>query len=512
MSLDSTETQSLLHQIRDSFRVRENDKPIYLDIGGDHYQRVSSPQHQVIFGRRGSGKSCLFVYCLNQSKEAGENNFIYVGMDQFKTLKFPDILTSILIDIFNQLPGAKRKWWWPFGTNKVQATLLELQDTLDTAFEETVEEERRQKSSGKGSLKALEDTFELSGERTKERSVKSKFNRQKQDFLERHLPQYKRAIKESIPSRDHKINVLLDDYYLVNIHLQPDVVDYLHRLFRDTNLYLKIGTIRHRTKLRRYEDQTIGVELNQDIEEINLDKTLDTLRQTQDYLVAILDEMGRSLGISSVSNELFNSDAAHALTLASGGVPRDFLNIFVEAVSLSVRNGKTDRLTPTFIYKAAALQAIPNKRRNLSEDAGVSDAPALEAAFADIVTFCLKEKKKTAFLVSSDDVQNMTAEHEMLQQLVDFKLIHLIDQNTSAASGRPGRYSAYTLDAALFMAPRKRNIEIVEFWIQDAHRGSKGVRESPIYPLQRIKANQSPSQLEAVLEEVDSLPTEPETA
>ncbi|PZW79121.1 hypothetical protein DFS21_10719 [Pseudomonas sp. 2848] len=512
MSLDSTETQSLLHQIRDSFRVRENDRPIYLDIGGDHFRRVSSPQHQVIFGRRGSGKSCLFVYCMNQSKEAGENNFIYVGMDQFKTLKFPDILTSILIDIFSQLPGAKKKWWWPFSTNKIQAALSELEKTLDTAFEESIEEESRKKNSGKGTFKPKDSLIEFGAEASNELSVKSKFSRQKQDFLERHLSQYKRAIKEAVPTRDHAINILLDDYYLVNNSLQPDVIDYLHRLFRDTNLYLKIGTIRHRTKLRRYENQTIGVELNQDIEEINLDKTLDTLRQTQDYLVAILDEMGRTLGINSVSGNLFNADAAHALTLASGGVPRDFLTIFVEAVSLSVSSGKTDRLTPTYIYKAAASQAIPNKRRNLSEDAGVTDAPALEAAFADIISFCLKEKKKTAFLVSSDDVHAMAAEHEMLQQLVDFKLIHLIDQNTSAASGRAGRYSAYTLDAALFMAPRKRNIEIVEFWLQDAHRGSKGVRESPIYPLQRIKLNQQNIELEAVLGEVEELPSEPETA
>lgn len=448
---------------------------------------------------------------MNQSKTAGEDNFIYVGMDQFKTLKFPDILTSILIDIFRQLPGAQRKWWWPFGNTKIRIALLELEKTLDTAFEESIEEEIRKKEKAKSGIKTPQGFAEATGERSSERSVKSTFNRKKQDYLERHLPQYKRAIKEAVSLKDHAVNILLDDYYLVNSSLQPDVIDYLHRLFRDTNLYLKIGTIRHRTKLRRYEDQTIGVELNQDIEEINLDKTLDSLRQTQDYLVAILDEMGRALGISSVSAELFNVDAAHALTLASGGVPRDFLNLFVEAVSLSIRNGKTDRLTPTYIYKAAASQAIPNKRRNLSEDAGVSDAPALEAAFADILTFCLKEKRKTAFLVSTEDVQSMPNEHEMLQQLVDFKLIHLIDQNTSAASGRPGRYSAYTLDAALFMAPRKRNIEIVEFWIQDAHRGSKGVRESPIYPLSRIRTNPSQSQLEVVLNEVDNLPTESES-
>src|SRR5690606_3835962 len=132
--------------------------------------------------------------------------------------------------------------------------------------------------------------------------------------------------------------------------LQPYVVDYLHRLFRGTDAYLKIGSVRHRTLLRTHEGQTIGVELAQDVEEISLDKTFESFEETNSYLHSMLAEMG-AVGHNGMDvARLFNGDAPRALTLASGGVPRDFLNIFVDAIDMSVRAGKVDRLTPTYIY------------------------------------------------------------------------------------------------------------------------------------------------------------------
>jgi hypothetical protein len=68
---------------------------------------------------------------------------------------------------------------------------------------------------------------------------------------------------------------------------------------------------------------------------------------------------------------------------------------------------------------------------------------------------------------------------------MDFRLIHVVEPDTSAASGRPGRYEAYTLDFSLFMEPRRRNIEIVEFWKIDDNRRRTGIREAPVYPLPR---------------------------
>ncbi len=99
--------------------------------------------------------------------------------------------------------------------------------------------------------------------------------------------------------------------------------------------------------------------------------------------------------------------------------------------------------------------------------------------------FCLKEKRKTRFLVSQDEAQRHAREHDMIQQLMDFKLVHVVEPDTSAASGRDGRFEAYALDFSLFMEPRRRSIEIVEFWRrgEDSHR--LGVRELPVYSLER---------------------------
>lgn len=507
MELDSSSAKELVHLIRDSFRVRANHDPLYVEVGNS-LKRISSNQHQVVFGRRGSGKSCLFVHVLRQSENGGSHRALYVGIDALKRLPFPDILTRILISIFEQLPGAKRPWWLFFKRqSKVERTLRELRTLLDLALTSEVErtiKEGSKKQVGFGNKGAVDIT--LGGETSNSTDTKEQFRRDKLEHLERHLEDFKRAIIDSLPEQESGLYVLVDDFYLVQRNVQPDVVDYLHRLLRDTNAYLKIGTIRHRTSLRRHDGQTIGVELGQDVEELSLDRTLESFKDTQNYLVSMLDELGKTVGVTNASTDLFNQDAAHALTLSSGGVPRDFLNIFSDAVDLSISKGKTDRLTPTYIYKAAAQISLPNKRKNLSEDAGV-DAQLLERAFADLVGFCLKEKKRTCFLVSREDAQAMAAENETLQQLMDFKLIHLIDPDTSAASGRAGRYSAYTLDAALYMEPRLRNIEVVKFWEQDEQWRAIGVRESPTYPLLRIREalnaeDKSSDKLGSVLEQI----------
>lgn len=487
MTLDSPNVKELVHLIRDSFRVRENHNPIYIEIG-DNLRRFSSAQHQIIFGRRGSGKSCLFVHFLRQCEHEGSCEALYVGIDSLKRLPFPDILTRILISVFDQLPGARRPWWLFFKRpSMIEHTLREFRALLDSAVTSSIERTTKDASKKTANLGA-KNTLDigLGGETSTSTAITEQFRRDKLEYLERHLEDYKAAIKSAIPSNSPALYILLDDFYLIKRNVQPDVLDYLHRLLRDTNAYLKVGTIRHRTTLRRHEGQTIGVELGQDVEEISLDRTLETFRNTQTYLASMLDALGKSVGVSSAM-ELFNPDAAHALTLASGGVPRDYLNIFSDAVDLAVSKGKTDRLTPKFIYKAAAQISLPNKRKNLSEDAGV-DAQSLERVFADLVSFCLREKKRTCFLVSRDQAQTMAPENEILQQLMDFKLIHLVDPDTSAASGRSGRFSAYTLDAALFMEPRLRNIEVVEFWDQDDQRRPVGVRESPTYSLERITA------------------------
>jgi hypothetical protein len=82
MSLDDQRIDKLIALIKNSFRVRPNQDPIYVDIGG-HLSRVGSPQIQVIFGRRGSGKSCLLVHFHN--KAASHDAYsAYIDADEWE--------------------------------------------------------------------------------------------------------------------------------------------------------------------------------------------------------------------------------------------------------------------------------------------------------------------------------------------------------------------------------------------------------------------------------------------
>ena len=63
MSLTNPSLDKMIGLIRDSFRMRANTQSFYVDIG-DNLARIGAQQHQVIFGRRGSGKSCLLMQYL----------------------------------------------------------------------------------------------------------------------------------------------------------------------------------------------------------------------------------------------------------------------------------------------------------------------------------------------------------------------------------------------------------------------------------------------------------------
>jgi hypothetical protein len=329
--------------------------------------------------------------------------------------------------------------------------------------------------------------------------------------IENRLADYKAAIQEALHDSDVESGVfIIDDFYLISREVQPDVIDYVHRLLRDTDLFFKVGTVQHRTTLVRDTGLHQGVQSFADVDGLNLDRTLEDLDQTSAYLEAMLRELAKSKGIDDVLT-IMSEEARKDLTLLAGGVPRDYLNIFVGGLALARAAPNRRRITPTDLRKAAVALSNETKLRDLRADAGGVD-PALEGVFVDLVRFCLSEKRKTAFLVPHDQIQADPDTHELIQQLMDFKLIHLVEPSTSAASGRPGRFAAYTLDFSLFMEPRRRNIEIVKFWETDDQRRRVKLREAPVYDLSRaaaIKEGSGGARAEDALKIADEVEPDP---
>ncbi len=375
--LDSPEVRQLQNMIKDSFRVRQNDRPLYVDIGG-HLSRLGAAQHQVIFGRRGSGKSCLLVHYLNESRPSDVLP-VYVLADEYKRLTYPDILIRLLVEILEGIP-VRARWLKRLTRRDIPTRRLatDLRKLLDMADESAVVEATQQASNeSMGTTLGRPGVVSAAGTISKESAwgKTSAFKERKLDTLERHLRDYKAALRDAIRSTHSSRGCLLiDDFYLIPREWHPDVLDYLHRLLRDTEMYMKVATIRHRTRLLRNYPQAVGLELSQDVEEISLDWTLEDLGATQEYLGQMLASMAKAAGIPNALTQLFNADGLQELTLASGGVPRDFLNTFVTAVDASISEGNTRWLTPKYIYKGAGRLAYQTKLKNLREDASADSA------------------------------------------------------------------------------------------------------------------------------------------
>lgn len=503
--LNDKKVENLKNLIKDSFRVRPNQDPIYIDTS-NHLTRLKAKQHQIIFGRRGSGKSCLLVHFKNSANKTKDSVSIYIETDVIKRLGYPDVLIRLLLAVMESIQKSK-PWWKKLNPkSEIQIHIKNLRILLNQAEQRKVKTEETKFSnySAKGNYTGLEGSMGSSNSR----GILSEFEESKLDTLERHLGDYKNTLENELKKlKIESATILLDDFYLIKKTRQPDVIDYLHRLFRGTNYYLKVGTVRHRTDLVRNDGQTIGVVLDQDIEQINLDRTLEDLTSPSEFLSRILNSMGEKVNIQNASIELFNNQAFEKLVIASGGVPRDFLTIFTNSIDIALASGQTRHLTPSNIWKAASSFSYRNKLQNLRTDVS-NDSQAIEKVFRNLLQFCLIIKKRTCFLISQEEAQSNPEIHEYILQLMDGKLIHVIEADTSAASNRPGRYEAYTLDFSLFMEPRKRGIEIVEFWNFDQGGRRIGVRESPIYHLNNaVAAIQSDDHIETEIL-IDSMETE----
>jgi hypothetical protein len=103
-ALDDPKLKKLEALIRRSFRVRDNQTPVYVDVD-ENLERIGLDQHQIIFGRRGTGKSCLLIFFRRTVAPDRKVHTIYINADTIKTLDYPDVLIRLLLAIFEGLPS-----------------------------------------------------------------------------------------------------------------------------------------------------------------------------------------------------------------------------------------------------------------------------------------------------------------------------------------------------------------------------------------------------------------------
>ncbi|WP_136626359.1 hypothetical protein [Bradyrhizobium macuxiense] len=151
--------------------------------------------------------------------------------------------------------------------------------------------------------------------------------------------------------------------------------------------------------------------------------------------------------------------------LASGGVPRDFMVLGSLAIQVARERSNAKAARVQDVNEAAGRNAQP-KLQELEDDAAssIGSANARKDALTSIRAFLLDQRQTTYFRVDFRDKEVHQREYDLLQSLMDLRLIHLINSSVSDERLAGHRSEVYMLDLSQFASSRfKRNIRVLDF-------------------------------------------------
>lgn len=468
--------------------------------------RLGSRFHHVLFGRRGAGKSSLLRHVEAERKGAG-HLVAWADQETFMGLSYPDVLVSTLEEVFlqfsrqlrDELPAAPRRRPWHLkrrGASDRELLVARLDDAVaqlvglkaapsEVEIEWTASASRsvasavsKDRSSGltKGPLKlgfGRKRTNSDSG--TSGEDIVRRYRTDKAEHLERAVSTY-RSLMLAVSLHIPDAFVILDDFYRLAEADQSRIAGYFHRVVKDTNVWLKIGSIRYWTRLYAGGSPAIGMQAPHDIRELSLDRGLLDFKSSKRFLEEILGALASEAGVEV--GKLFSDGARDRLVLASGGVPRDYIGLISESIAVAKNRGPskkpgTERVIAEDVNEAAG-RSVETKFNDLDVDAG-TDALALRDLVVEVTNHC-RRTESACFLVDYREDELV----RQLNRLQNMRFVHSLDMNESLPDQQSSRYNVFLLDVSQLAAQRAWQVDFMGWQKRERRRARKLVlRTSP---------------------------------
>ncbi len=527
--LNTEEVDRLVISVEEATRATKETPRHFIEPARGTLDRAKARRHHIVFGRRGSGKTSLLRKA-SADLTLGRVPIAFIDLEAFKGHTYPDVLLSVLIetlDAFDSWLGTagthastkvsfwKRLWGGtpkrpPLDKKKLDqvrgaletevktltdllhseddAELIEQVGTSAKSGQRLTEAASARSSGSLGAAGAKVDTsvnVDIESQRTagneNKVEITEKTKRSKIGFLHRKIIDFQKIFDSMVDLAGGDAFIFLDDLYHLRKGDQAHVLDYFHRIVKGRSVWLKVGTIRHRTDWYHHGNPPIGMKLGDDCDDIDLDITLEKYEIAKRFLLQILDQIIREDGIKG-HQVLLADGGIERLVLGSGGVARDFLTIFRRAIDVARERGRTyrgERINAEDVNVAAG-EHDRAKRDELRRDT-LGEREQLEQALLGIQGFCIGNKVN-CFLLEQD---TGGAENTLLGELVDLRFVHVVASRTSVRD-RPGKlYTVYMLDISQYTGERlRRDLEIIAFW-----------KRSELDKIRRFKYVLSPNQL-----------------
>lgn len=472
--------------ITEGLRVQQGGETItYINVG-HALEDARARQNHAIFARRGCGKTLLLHDSANGLKP--DIRCIYLNCEDFKQHTFPNVLIEILSALFREIERNHSGW---FGRKKatkkiISSVILKLSkmhQSPDFEDEDVKSKISNEVSSdtifgSEGSLDQLKASIKLSGQKKNKEETERSFRRHREKLqeLDTWLPTLKSALRDffSLSSSVKVIFLQIDDLYHLKRADQAFVVDYIHRLCKDVPLFFKIATIRHASTLYADRDgQPIGAQERHDYQPINIDYTFSDFTKTRTQNLQILKEYARRADMDGSELEsLFKGEGFSRLVMAGGGVPRDVLSLFLEAMSRN--DGESIGKDEVRLLSRSNLE---RRIEELKQDSHGDEQDTLISGIYVLREFCLS-RKTNVFLVQEHLLQKDEAVRSLFNRLMDYRIIHNAGSALTHKS-LPGNFQAFAIDIGCYAHLRKMQGRFTEIDLSHASAKDK-MRSAPV--------------------------------
>jgi hypothetical protein len=442
----------------------------FVDVGPT-YTLLSSTDNQIMFGRRGTGKT-HFLAVLNYEvlnrdiisipidmRLIGSTGGIFsdqnIALSERATRLLSDTLCvvhEVILDyIFeNNLENATEIAQL-LSDFIEQATALNIEGVSEDETGSSNQFTKNTSAKINFSNKGVSAGLSASGKVKSADNEKSKVTGKK--VLRIHfgaITKLLNKIVSKLPSKE--LWILIDEWSEVPLDLQPYLAELLRRiLYPIPGITVKIAAIAHRCRFREYDPETnisIGIELGSDASSvINLDEYMifdndsDAAKEffknlLHRHVIAVDKNCVFDKKTNLFINDVFSQTTAFdEFVRAAEGVPRDAINM----ISLAAQMALASKISIAHIRHSAQKWFQINKHNALNS------RPTAVSLLDRIIYEVIGLRKSRGFLLSNEK------NYELIDYLYDMRIIHVMKQGVSAQNAIGKKYTLYALDYGCYV-------------------------------------------------------------
>lgn len=434
--------------------------------------------HQVLYGRRGTGKTHALSYLGSEIDDRGDIA-LYIDLRTIGSpdgllvgdgIAAPDRAARLLVDLLGQLHDSLLEKVLCDETLLGDGNFVDKADAVLTAItavqvvgdvETSIEIEAKQSVNDDARVEAqlkAGPSFTASvsaATQAEDRSLRRESRRGSERFA-LNFSDITRALRDLAGALSSKrVWLLLDEWSSVPQDLQPYLAEFLVRCVLPLQPFtVKIAAIeQHARFMVELDGRRIGIEIGADMgANVNLDDYLvyeGSEEQSREFFKDLFFQHLRNLGEPDLVDEISSDEdvvrkaftdrrAFDELVRAAEGVPRDALYIAGRA---AMRAGDGPISVP-IVRDAARWWFQTDKSAPLAAE-GREDAQAL---LAWIIERVIRGKKARAFLVNEKQ-----ARHPLLRKLFDARVLHIVRRGYSAQDDPGERYDVWVIDYGAYV-------------------------------------------------------------